>query len=843
MNNGKNNQTLINLGHLNFDELLSMVRWQSSALAAIRDGVLISDARKPDQPLTYVNDSFIRMTGYSADEITGKNCRFLQGDDTDPETIAKIRKAVDNQAGCNVTILNYRANGETFWNDLKLSPMFDQNGELTHYVAVTNDITARINLISTLEDEKADSDQLFESLDFGFAVVELIYDDNGHAVDWTYLLTNSRFEEQSGIHNATGKRIRELLPDVENHWFDKFAKVVATNAPLHFEEKSPALKDRWFDVHAFRYGDIGPDCLAFAFTDITERKREESRVSDAFDQAKLSQAAALAESRSKSSFLASMSHEVRTPLAAILGFAEILEQTLTNPDDLHATSVIRENVEYLESIVGDVLDLAKIEAGKLPVHRHEVELASLISDVATLMERKADSSNLRFGVEYATVIPDTIISDAVKIRQVLINLLSNAIKFTRPNYSEIHDILLRVSFDQSDDNALTFDVIDHGIGISAEQQSQLFEPFVQLKAEGSYREEGTGLGLSICRHLASLLGGQMSVSSELGKGSTFSLNLPVGTDASTRLIEPTQTKPTEVERRLATVHPIRANVLVVDDRPDIRSFLQWHLETAGAHVLALADGEAALDTIVKGGTAANDIDLVIMDMRMPGIDGFDTTRELRKAGFVKPIIALTASVLPEEQQQCIDAGCNEFISKPVKQAKLIEVVSGYTGSDDSNNSENYSQRPAYLKPVEQFLNESAIPATPTTASIKELHKSSKGLVLILEDDADTRFALTKTLSLDKWAVITASRIEEAMLLSKLHEPDIVLTDLNLPDGRAHNLMDLLKKSGIGSMPAVIALSGNPIDFEIDGQDTFTERLSKPVARAELLGALERAIED
>ncbi len=840
MDNGKNKLKLTNLNRLSQDELLAMVRWQASALTAIRDGVLISDARKPDQPLTYVNQSFEQMTGYSSDEITGQNCRFLQGKDTDPEAVAKIRDAIDRKTSCNVTVLNYRANGEPFWNDLRLSPMFDRHGELSHYVAVTNDITARINLIANLEEHKAESNDLFESFDFGFAVVELIFDEKGKAVDWLYLVTNSHFEAQAHLANVKGKRIKEVLPDIEHHWLARFADVVATNEPVRFEEHSPALGDRWFDVHAFRYGDIGPNCVAFAFSDITDRKREQNRVHEAIDRAKLSQAAAVAESRSKSSFLASMSHEVRTPLAAILGFAEILEHTLTDPDDLHATSVIRQNVEYLEAIVADVLDLAKIEAGKLPVKRSETDLQSLISDVSTLMELKAESNNLRFDVEYTSAVPEVIVSDAVKIRQILINLLSNAVKFTRPNFSQAYDIQLRVSFGKTDSQTLTFDVIDHGIGISGAQQEDLFKPFVQLNTDGSDRDEGTGLGLSICRRLASLLGGRMSLISEPGKGSIFSFHLPVDSDASSTLIEPVKRKATLPEMQPATVFPITANVLVVDDRPDIRSFLQWHLETAGATVVAMADGQTALDTITRVQSAANDFDLVIMDMRMPGLDGFDTTRRLRKAGFDKPIIALTASVLPEEQQQCIDAGCNEFLSKPVKQAKLIEVVAGYTLSEASNSDINPPHKSeAQLNPPTG--KEVAETRTQVRSALRTAPTESKGLVLILEDDADTRYALTRTLSLDGWSVITASRIEEALLLSSLHQPNVVLTDLNLPDGRAHNLLDMLSQSDIESVPSVIALSGNPVDFETMGQDTFFERLSKPVSRADLLDALQRAM--
>ena len=236
--------------------------------------------------------------------------------------------------------------------------MFGSSGELTHYVAALNDISDRIRALHLLRDSEANANDLFSSMDFGFCVVQLIYDTHGQAVDWLYLNTNQHFEEHSGLCDVEGKRLLQVIPNVEAHWLDRFAHIAATGKAHRFVEKSRAL-DRWFDVHGFKYGDIGTDCVAITFTDITKRKKEEEQIIAARDAAERSRITAESASRAKSSFLANMSHDIRTPLTAILGFAEILEQTLSEPDDLQGTAIIRQNVDYLESLLGDILDLGE----------------------------------------------------------------------------------------------------------------------------------------------------------------------------------------------------------------------------------------------------------------------------------------------------------------------------------------------------------------------------------------------------------------------------------------------------------------------------------------------------
>ena len=821
------------LNKMNTEALRSAVRWQSSALDSIRDGVLITDAQDPDQALSYANAAFEHMTGYTAAEIAGTNCRFLQGQDTDRRTVDTIRESIAEQKPCSVTILNYRKNGEAFWNDLRITPMFDSSGALTHYVAALNDISDRIRAFTVLSKSEAQAKDLFASMDFGFCVVQLIFDAKGEVEDWLYLETNQHFEQHSGLRDVKGKRLRQVLPHVEPYWLERFGHIAATGESQRFVEKSAAL-DRWFDVHGFRFGDIGADCVAFTFSDITQRKEEEQRIIAARDAAEQSRIAAESASRAKSSFLANMSHDIRTPLTAILGFAEILEQTLSEPDDLQGAAIIRQNVDYLESLLGDILDLAKIEAGKLPVKIEELNLPALIDDVISLMRARAVINGIRLSVQYNGPVPEVIVSDRIRVRQVLINLLSNAIKFTSSDITRAFDVGVVVSFDASESPSLRIDVMDFGIGISEDQRLTLFEPFVQVEPKESFHQGGTGLGLSICQRLAGLLDGKISLKSVLGEGSTFSLHLPVNQSKGLALVTPDTGRSLEAEN-LQIAQVLNARILVVDDRPDIRSLLQSHMESAGAEVVCAADGQTAIDRIAGQGRYANSspvekhFDLVLMDMHMPGMDGLETTLSLRSLKFRNPIVALTASVLPEDQQRCLDVGCNVFLAKPVKRERLIHVVSDLIAGADKPHSwlgESATVAPSE-EPVQRKTQSLAAPSEHTDSD-------SSRTVLFVEDDLNICRAMRKIIESDGWRVVMAHNVKQAVDMAERHSPQIVLTDFKLPDGSGSDLMRQLASMSERPCPPAIVISGMEIE---DEEQLFVASLLKPVSRNAVLDAL------
>ena len=388
----------------------------------------------------------------------------------------------------------------------------------------------------------------------------------------------------------------------------------------------------------------------------------------------LHQARSLAETanQSKSEFVANMSHEIRTPMTAVLGFADLLAADEDNPQKLLYLQTIKRNGGFLLDIINDILDLSKIEAGKMEILTERFPIQSVISDVRTMMEARAKEKGLNFVVEYLEKIPAEIESDPKRLRQILVNLIGNAVKFTESGH-----VRLVVRFIEHDGGQIQFDVTDTGIGITAEQQQRLFQPFSQGDASVTRSFGGTGLGLSISRRLARFLGGDIVLRSEPGAGSTFSFAIAVGDIFGVQRIDAT----TFIEhKRKAKVTDYRLNchVLIVDDRRDVRFLSRRLLTKAGATVTEAEDGLEAIE-FVKGSTPSTvEFDLVLLDMQMPRMDGYQTATILRQIGFSKPIIALTADAMYGDMKHCLECGCDDYLSKPIDADALLEMVFNHT---------------------------------------------------------------------------------------------------------------------------------------------------------------------
>ncbi|WP_419581343.1 response regulator [Stieleria magnilauensis] len=402
--------------------------------------------------------------------------------------------------------------------------------------------------------------------------------------------------------------------------------------------------------------------------DITEQREFERSLKKA---RQLAQAA----STSKSEFIANMSHEIRTPMTAILGYAELLEEHV-NDDLAHQhLRTIRRNGDFLLDIINDILDLSKIEAGKLEVLREYFSPHKLIQDVRSIMEIRARENQLTFTVDYRGDIPSQIESDPKRLKQILINLLGNAVKFTKQG-----SVSLVVELLDGGQPMLQFQVIDTGIGISAEQQRQLFQPFFQGNARVSREFGGTGLGLVISQRLANMLGGGISVQSELGQGSTVTLQIAAGDLAGvpmgTVAHDAAETDPAEQhnEQRNEQPIPLNCHVLLVDDRRDIRLLSKHILQKSGARITEANDGLKALEAVAATESNGEAFDIVLLDMQMPNLDGYETAGRLRARGFTNPIIALTADAMQGDMKRCVDSGCDDYLSKPIDADQLIRKI-------------------------------------------------------------------------------------------------------------------------------------------------------------------------
>jgi PAS domain S-box-containing protein len=377
--------------------------------------------------------------------------------------------------------------------------------------------------------------------------------------------------------------------------------------------------------------------------------------------------AAETASRAKSDFLANMSHELRTPLNSVLGYAQLLERDARlDAQQCASVQAIRRSGEYLLDLINDVLDLARIEAGKLKLYDEVVDLGDFLEDIASSARLRATHAGLAFGYETRSELPPAIRVDTRKLRQILLNLLSNAIKFTRSG-----QIWFRVTArDRAPDGAteLHFEIEDTGIGIAEADLARIFEPFWQIRDAGR-PVEGTGLGLSITRNLVAAMGGQLDVRSRPGAGSRFTVTLAVPKVAA-------RTGASGRGPRVVGYHgPVR-RLLIADDKPDNRNILAGLLAPLGFEVHEVADGQAALEAIARIGP-----DLVLMDLVMPGLDGFETIRQLRSRPATKSlkIIAISASAFDHKRRESFDAGADDFVAKPVDVEVLLDRLCHHLG--------------------------------------------------------------------------------------------------------------------------------------------------------------------
>jgi len=391
--------------------------------------------------------------------------------------------------------------------------------------------------------------------------------------------------------------------------------------------------------------------------------------------------AAEAADRAKTQFLANVSHEIRTPMTVVLGHADmLLDGTLSNFERDQQIRLIRKSGLQLLSLIDDVLDLSRIESGGLEVARSQTSPVEVIRDVVELLLSAATAKGIDLQAEFPGPLPRVVHTDAARLRQILVNLVSNAIKFTVTGGVRL---VTRIVEDAPNGPALQIEVIDTGIGMSAEQIDQLFRPFQQADASPTRRFRGTGLGLAISRQLAELLGGGITVAAAPDMGSCFCVRVDAGNLEGVPRAEAaedfaTLDEPEDGEHQVLT--QLTGRILVAEDDPAIQRLLANVLEKAGAEVTVAGNGEQAVEKALEASALGRPFALILMDLMMPEVDGLAATRRLRSNGHHCPIIALTADALSETRAKCFAAGCNDQLTKPFRPARLVDTVARYMGS-------------------------------------------------------------------------------------------------------------------------------------------------------------------
>jgi signal transduction histidine kinase/CheY-like chemotaxis protein/HPt (histidine-containing phosphotransfer) domain-containing protein len=421
---------------------------------------------------------------------------------------------------------------------------------------------------------------------------------------------------------------------------------------------------------------------------VTARTQELSDAKEKAEEASLA----------KTAFLANMSHEIRTPMTAILGYSDLmLSPVQTMSDRVNCLQVVRRNARHLMDLINDILDISKIEAEKMTVEKIPTDVARLVVDVVSMLRVRAIAKQLVVKVEFAGDIPEVVHTDPLRFRQVLMNLTGNAIKFT-----EQGEVCVTMSVQKLDAGSrIKVDVRDTGIGMSKTQIDRLFQPFVQADDSMTRKYGGSGLGLVISKRLAHYMGGDLTINSEIGRGSTFTLTVEGGSldgapmrHGLTESMLAVYAQPVSSEETV-----LRGRILLAEDGVDNQHLLTMHLTMAGAEVVVAPNGREAVERV-----KSEPFDLVLMDMQMPELDGYEATAQLRRLGYKLPIIALTAHAMTGDRAKCLDAGCTDYLTKPIDREVLLRSVDGYLRELD--------KKPSRATPIPASTRTPEVPRPP-----------------------------------------------------------------------------------------------------------------------------------
>lgn len=425
-------------------------------------------------------------------------------------------------------------------------------------------------------------------------------------------------------------------------------------------EMTVTYPDKTRIISISNYPDFDENGKVVGFISVSTDLSEQKQIEDYLKEAKQNAESA---SRAKSEFLANMSHEIRTPLGAVLGFADLIANAeITEAEKLNFSAAIKRNGELLTNIISDILDLSKVEVGKLHVELQTVFLENIISDIETHLRLLAGEKGLALDLQVDNSVPQLISTDPLRLRQILINIIGNAVKFTERGLVSVKVQLMN--------GKLAFLVKDTGQGISEEQASQLFQSFTQADSSIVRKFGGTGLGLVLSKHLAKLLGGDVELTeSKLGKGSTFTITIDPGKVNRSEEIGLKQRRVSGTEV-LPEINLAKIKILLVEDSVDNQKLISKILSLAGASYEIADNGAVAVEKM----KSAN-FDMILMDLQMPVMDGYEATAEIRRLGFKQPIIALSAHAFKDVRARCLEVGFNEYISKPINRKELLERVS------------------------------------------------------------------------------------------------------------------------------------------------------------------------
>ncbi|GAB4401152.1 MAG: hypothetical protein OHK0048_17340 [Rhodoferax sp.] len=778
------------------------IRLQQAALDAAANMIVIT---RRDGVIEYVNPAFCRTTGYSPEDVLGQHTRILNSGVHDRAFYAAMWQTLLQGQTWEGEISNRRKNGEIYPEQMTITPILE-DGVVAHFVAIKRDISDEVRTRTQLRLVQS----AIEEIDQGLHIMDPQPHPDGPLIQYV----NAGFCRMLGYRadEAVGRRagfIRGPLTDPARLALIRQAMERGERlaVEMHYQRK---------DGSTF-YGELGLSPVhdrqgrlshyIGVLTNIDLRRQAEQALRDARDQA-------LEASRLKSEFLSTMSHEIRTPMNGIIGMTDLLMDTELSPEQREYAHIVHESAQALLVIINDILDFSKIEAGKFEIEDTDFAMAPVVEGSVELLAAKAREKGLHLSSFVDPSLPAVLRGDPTRLRQILLNLISNAVKFTEHGRVQVNALRWNVS----GQDRLRFEVIDTGIGIASAAQARLFQSFSQADSSTTRKYGGTGLGLAICKRLVELMGGQIGVESEVGRGSTFWLWLPLRVakdDPPQPASGPVQTLP---QRR----------VLVVDDNANDRRVLHRYLDALQMPNDGASDAAQAIKLLEDALALDQPYDVALIDYRMPDTDGLTLVRQLRQdpRWAALRVFLMSAFDLPDLGRQALDAGCAGFLGKPVRQTGLFQQLVGAV----------------------------ATPAVPRSAAQAPREaQADQGLILLAEDNLINQRVAQLQIGRLGYALRIVNNGQEAVeavdaLLGQSPQQGpvlrAVLMDCQMPvlDGFEATALIRQRHPGPPRLP-IIALTANAMQGDRErciaaGMDDY---LSKPLKPDELRVVIARWI--
>ena len=746
--------------HRNAEE---QIRKLSGAVEQSSSSVVITDL---DGTIEYVNPKFTEVTGYTAEEAIGQNPRVLKSGAQPRGFYEELWRTISAGREWHGDFCNKKKNGELYWESASISPIHDAKGKMTHYLAVKDDITDRKRMEEEIHKVNFLSDIALDLTHCGYWVVDYSDPDYYYQSERAATMLGEPIKPDGRYH-------------LQHEWFDRLVEANPETAERTAERYQGAIEGRYEhyeSTYAYRRPIDGKIVWLHAlgkvvreehgkilymygvYQDVTQRIADQEALQEAKETAEEA-------TRAKSAFLANMSHELRTPMNAIIGYSEMLMEEAEDLDQegfIPDLKRIHGAGKHLLALINDILDLSKIEAGKMELFLESFDLTQTIEEITSTVDSLVKKNHNKLNVECGENL-DSMHADLTKVRQAMFNLISNAAKFT-----ENGTITLSVHRERAaDGDWVSFSVADTGIGVAADKLGKLFKEFTQADASTTRKYGGTGLGLAITQRFCRMMGGDVSVESELGVGTTFTIRLPAEVKPlKERVVE--EEKAASVDRGAAVTaassSPHERRILVIDDDPEARDLIARTLGKDGFVVVQAGGGEEGLRLAKEVHPAA-----ITLDVMMPHVDGWAVLKALQADPQLHDIPVIMVSMV-DNQSMGYTLGATDYMTKPIDRDRLVHILGKHSG------------------------------VTPP------------GSVLIVEDDPSTREMLRRMVEKEGWAAVEAENGRVALQRMADGTPDVILLDLMMPvmDGFDF-VLELRKVESWRTIPIVVVTAKDITD--------------------------------